>query len=72
LQLNPAPVLAVPTLLLHGAADGVNHPDTSLGKGAFFSGPYERQLLAGAGHFPQREVPDDVLAALLRFFEKPS
>jgi len=70
LQLNPAPVLAVPTLLLHGAVDGVNHPDTSLGKEAFFSGPYQRQLLAGAGHFPQREVPDDVLAALLRFFEK--
>lgn len=69
LQLNPAPILAVPTLLLHGAVDGVNHPDTSLGKEAFFSGSYQRQLLAGAGHFPQREVPDDVLAALHRFFE---
>lgn len=68
-QLNPAPILDVPTLLLHGAADGVNHPDTSLGKEAFFSGIYERVLLAGAGHFPQREVPDDVLAALHRFFE---
>jgi pimeloyl-ACP methyl ester carboxylesterase len=69
LQLNPAPVLAVPTLLLHGAADGVNHPDTSLGKGAFFSGPYERVLIAGVGHFPQRERSDEVLAALLNFIE---
>ena len=69
LQLNPAPVLAVPALLLHGAADGVNHPDTSLGKEVFFSGKYERVLLAGAGHFPQREVPDAVLAELKRFFE---
>ena len=69
LQLNPAPVLAVPTLLLHGADDGVNHPDTSLGKEAFFSGTYERVLLAGAGHFPQREAPGDVLAALVPFLD---
>lgn len=69
LRMNPAPVLTVPTWVLHGAADGVNHPDTSLGKEAFFSGPYERVLLAGAGHFPQREVPDDMLTALHRFFE---
>ena len=70
LQLNPAPVLAVPTLLLHGAVDGVNHPDTSLGKEAFFSGTYERVLLVGVGHFPQREAPGDVLAAVLSFLEK--
>jgi pimeloyl-ACP methyl ester carboxylesterase len=67
-RLNPPPVLGVPTLLLHGAADGVNHRDTSLGKEAFFSGRYERRLLAGVGHFPQREAPDQVLAELLRFF----
>ena len=70
LLLNPTPVLAVSTLLLHGAVDGVNHPDTSLGKEAFFSGIYKRQLLAGVGHFPQREAPDEVLAALIRFFDK--
>ena len=70
LALNPAPVLDVPTLLLHGAIDGVNHPDTSHGKEAFFRGVYERKLLAGAGHFPQREVPNDVLVAMIRFFGK--
>jgi len=59
----------VPTLLLHGAADGVNHPDTSAGKEIFFRGPYERQLLAGVGHFPQRESPREVLAVLLHFFK---
>ena len=68
-RLNPAPLLEVPTLLLHGAADGVNHPDTSAGKENFFRGPYERQLLAGVGHFPQRESPREVLAALLHFFK---
>ena len=70
-QLNPAPVLHVPTLLLHGAADGVNHPDTSLGKEAFFEGVYKRQLLAGVGHFPQREAPNEVLTALLNFLGSP-
>ena len=70
LELNPAPVLDVPTLLLHGAVDGVNHPDTSLGKEAFFKGVYERKLLAAAGHFPQREAPNEVLAALILFFDK--
>ena len=68
-RLNPAPVLDVPTLVLHGAADGANHPDTSLGREALFCGPYERRLLAGVGHFPQREAPAQVLAALLHFFE---
>ena len=68
-RLSPAPVLDVPTLLLHGAADGVNHPDTSLGKEVFFRGPYERRLLAGVGHFPQREAPAEVLDALLHFFD---
>lgn len=67
--LSPAPVLDVPTLLLHGDVDGVNHPDSSLGKEGFFRGPYERVLIAGAGHFPQREKPAEVLAAVLGFFQ---
>ena len=71
-RLHPAPVLDVPTLLLHGAADGVNHPDTSLGKEVLFRGPYERRLLAGVGHFPQREAPAEVLAVLLNFFGTPA
>lgn len=65
--LNPAPVLAVPTLMLHGGADGVSLPETSAGKEAFFSGPYERLVLPGLGHFPQREAPQTVSAAVLRF-----
>lgn len=70
-RLYPAPVLSVPTLVLHGAADGANHPDTGLGSEALFRGPYERRLLAGVGHFPQREAPAQVLEALLHFFETP-
>lgn len=60
-QFDPAPIQSVPTLTLHGALDPVNSPQMSEGKEAFFSGPYERRLIAGAGHFPQRECPSETL-----------
>ncbi len=65
--LNPAPVLAVPTLVLHGNADTCNHPDSSAGKERFFSGPYRRVLLDGVGHFPQREAASAVAREILEF-----
>ena len=37
-RLNPAPVLALPTLVLHGGADTCNHPDSSAGRERFFAG----------------------------------
>jgi pimeloyl-ACP methyl ester carboxylesterase len=67
--LHPAPVLGVPTLVLHGAADTVNHPDLSAGKERFLRGRYERQVLEGVGHFPQREAAADVAERLLRFLQ---
>jgi len=65
--LQPPPVLAVPTLVLHGEADTCNAPETSAGREALFSGPYHRQLLPGVGHFPQREAPQAVAEAILQF-----
>ena len=65
--LHPAPLLDVPTLILHGAADGVNHPDTSAGKAHLFRGGFERTVLDGVGHFPPREAAALVTAELLRF-----
>lgn len=67
--LTPAPVLPLPSLVLHGAADGVNHPDSSAGKETFFSGPYRRELLDGVGHFPQREAPQAVANAIITFLQ---
>ena len=66
-RLHPAPVLSVPTLVVHGAADTCNHPDSSSGREAFFTGRYERQVLDGIGHFPQREAAQTVAEAILRF-----
>ena len=61
----------VPTLTLHGALDPVNAPHMSEDKEAYFSGPYERRLIDGAGHFPQREraveTVGQVIAWLRRF-----
>lgn len=66
-MLTPAPVLSVPTLVLHGTADTVNDQSMSEGKEQYFSGRYERQLLEGVGHFPQREQPEEVARRLLDF-----
>lgn len=66
-RLHPTPVLAVPTLVLHGGADTCNHPDSSKGREAFFRGVYERQVLDGVGHFPQREASQSVADAILQF-----
>ena len=66
-QLHPAPQIKVPTLILHGQEDYCNVPELSAGKEAYFEGRYERVLLPGVGHFPQREDPASVAQALLRF-----
>ena len=42
-------------------------PDTSLHREGFFLGRYQRQLLDHVGHFPQREAPQAVAAAILDF-----
>ena len=67
-KLKPLPILSTPMLVIHGAADAVNPVATSEGKEAFFSGRYQRVVLDGVGHFPQREAPDAVAQALIRFF----
>jgi pimeloyl-ACP methyl ester carboxylesterase len=68
--LVPAPVLAVPTLVIQGGADACNPPETSAHKEKWFSGPYRREVLPGIGHFPPREAPDDVARLLLEFLEQ--
>jgi pimeloyl-ACP methyl ester carboxylesterase len=65
--MTPAPVISVPTLVLHGAEDRASLPASSEGKEALFSGPYRRRLIDGAGHFPQREAADNVAALIMGF-----
>jgi pimeloyl-ACP methyl ester carboxylesterase len=70
--LNPAPQIAVPTLVLHGSVDACNHPDSSAGKESYFIGPYQRVVLDGVGHFPQREAPDKVAGIIVGFCDQTS
>jgi len=66
-RLSQLPQIAVPTLVLHGGADPCNDPATSEGKEHFFIGPYERIVLPGIGHFPQRQSGEAVASHLVRF-----
>ncbi|MGK9234197.1 alpha/beta hydrolase [Inquilinus limosus] len=63
-RLAQAPKIAVPTVMLHGAEDRDNFPETSAGKEEFFLDAYERTVLPGIGHFLPREAPDEVVAAV--------
>jgi pimeloyl-ACP methyl ester carboxylesterase len=65
--LSVLPVLATPTLVLHGDADGVNPIYSSEGKERWFIGPYQRKVMQGIGHFPQRESSQRVADEILKF-----
>lgn len=59
--------ISVPTLMLHGDDDQVSEPGSSENRDSLFSGPYQRELIVGSGHFPQREHPQQVIAQVRRF-----
>lgn len=63
-RLAAQPVIAVPAIVLHGAADGVGPAEQSEGAGEHFSARYERRVVPLAGHFLSREVPDAVVQAI--------
>lgn len=64
-QLAVLPRIAVPAIALHGVIDDVMAPSLSADHATFFSGPYERRLLAGVGHNTPQEAPDDFARAVL-------
>jgi pimeloyl-ACP methyl ester carboxylesterase len=66
-RLARNPEISVPTLVIHGGADPCNDPSTSEGKQRFFKGNYQRVVLDGIGHFPQREAPMEVTNVLVPF-----
>jgi pimeloyl-ACP methyl ester carboxylesterase len=63
-RLAAQPVITVPTVVLHGACDGVDPPEGSVGDARYFSGPYRREVVPSAGHFLPRESPDSVVRAV--------
>jgi pimeloyl-ACP methyl ester carboxylesterase len=68
MKLKATKRLATPTLFLQGAADGVTLPSASENMARLHSGPFERIVLDGLGHFLPREAPALVAEHLVRHF----
>jgi pimeloyl-ACP methyl ester carboxylesterase len=64
-RLAAQPAIGVPTIVLHGEADGVTTPDGSEHDARHFTARYERRLIPIAGHFLSRETPEPVVQAVL-------
>ncbi|SEO61052.1 Pimeloyl-ACP methyl ester carboxylesterase [Methylobacterium sp. UNC300MFChir4.1] len=63
-RLAAQPAIAVPSIVLLGADDGVGPPPATDTDARRFTGPYRREIVAGVGHnFPQ-EAPDAFAAAI--------
>jgi pimeloyl-ACP methyl ester carboxylesterase len=65
-RLVGQPAIPVPTIILHGADDGVGAPAGSIPRDRLFTRLVERQLIPRAGHFLSRENPADVVDAVVR------
>lgn len=70
-RLAAQPPITVPTIVLHGAADGVSPVGQSSGHAVHFAGRYDRRVIPVAGHFLSRETPQAVVQALRELIEGP-
>jgi pimeloyl-ACP methyl ester carboxylesterase len=64
-QLVAQPAIKVPTIVLHGEADGIQPVGSSLRHAPKFTSFYERRTIARAGHNLPQEVPEFVCKATL-------
>jgi pimeloyl-ACP methyl ester carboxylesterase len=69
-RLALRPKITVPTVVLHGAADGVDLPVLSENDAPHFTASYRREVVPGAGHFFSREAPEKVVDAVLELAAK--
>ena len=64
-RLTRLPQITVPTIALHGSDNGVIPVTTTEAHGRYFSGRYERRVIADVGHNLPQEAARDFAAALL-------
>ncbi|MGC1778923.1 MAG: alpha/beta hydrolase [Xanthobacteraceae bacterium] len=65
-RLTAQPDIAVPTIALQGADDGVQPPEAATKSDARFTGSFSRRVLAGVGHNPPQEAPQAFADAVLQ------
>ncbi len=64
-MLEAQPPIAVPTISLHGDADGVSPVSSSEGHKKHFTGPYQRRVVPLAGHNVPQENPKAFAEAVI-------
>ena len=65
-HLAQSPKIQVPSIILHGAEDGIRRPQQdSPAERAQFTSLLARRVVTGAGHFLPREKPEAVSSAML-------
>jgi pimeloyl-ACP methyl ester carboxylesterase len=64
-RLTAQPSIAVPTITLHGEADGVGPVRGSESHARFFTGRYQRRVIPRIGHNPPQEAPAETVQATL-------
>jgi pimeloyl-ACP methyl ester carboxylesterase len=64
-QLALRPAISTPTLVLHGAEDGVAPAARSQHHDRYFTGLYQRIVIPVVGHFLPREAPQTVVSGVL-------
>lgn len=65
-RLRRQPRIGIPTVALHGGADGVFRPAVSESHHRFFAGPYERRVIERVGHNLPQEAPVAFAQAVLQ------
>jgi pimeloyl-ACP methyl ester carboxylesterase len=63
-RLVAQPSIAAPTIVLHGAGDGVHPPKGSASHASHFTGPYRRFVIPVVGHNIPQEAPTSVVEAV--------
>jgi len=71
-QLAAMPKITVPTIVLHGAGDGVAPVQSSERHARFFSGRYHRRVIPVAGHFLAWEAPDAIAQSIRDLIPDPA
>jgi pimeloyl-ACP methyl ester carboxylesterase len=64
-RLAAKPPITVPTIVLHGEADGIALPQSSEGHARHFTGSYRRRVVPHAGHALPQDTPQAVADAVL-------